>query len=62
MFNMIVLLIACSFRASLVSIPIPEKIEYRNLVFPVFQIIGKETNDNLENIAKVFDFFIISLA
>jgi hypothetical protein len=52
----------CSFHASLVSIPIPEKIKSRNLVFPVFQIIGKETKHNLENIAKVFEFFLFSLA
>jgi hypothetical protein len=58
MFDIIVLLIACSFRANLVSIPIPEKIQSRNLVFPVFQIIRKETTDNLDFFAEVFHFFL----
>jgi hypothetical protein len=58
MFNMIVLLIARSFRANLVSIPIPEKFQSRNPVFPVFQIIGKETKDNLDFFAEVFGFFL----
>jgi hypothetical protein len=42
----------------LVTIPIPEKIQSRNLVFPVFQIIGKKTKDNVEVFAEVFDFFL----
>jgi hypothetical protein len=58
MFDIVVLLIARSFRANLVSIPIPEKIQSQNLVFPVFQIIGKETKDNLDFFAEVFDFFL----
>jgi hypothetical protein len=41
-----------------VSIHIPEKFQSRNLVFPVFQIIGKETKDNLEILAEVFDFIL----
>jgi hypothetical protein len=57
-FDMIVLLIARSCRANLVSIPIPRKNQSRNLVFPVFQIIGKETKDNLDFFAEVFDFFL----
>jgi hypothetical protein len=58
MFEMIVLLISRSFRADLFSISISEKIQSRNLVFPVFQIIGKETKANLEIFAEVFDFFL----
>jgi hypothetical protein len=30
----------------------------QNLVFPVFQIIGKETKGNLDFFAEVFDFFL----
>jgi hypothetical protein len=55
-FDINVLSIACSFRANLVSIPIPEKIQSRNLIIPVFQIIGKETSYNLDFFAEVFDF------
>jgi hypothetical protein len=56
--DILVLLIASSFRVNLFSIPIPENIQSRNLVFPVFQIIGIETKDNLQFFAEVFDFFL----
>jgi hypothetical protein len=35
-----------------------DKIQSRNLVFPVFMIIGKRTTDNLATSAEVFNFFL----
>jgi hypothetical protein len=35
-----------------------DKIQSRNLVFPVFMIIGKEKKDHLATFAEVFNFFL----
>jgi hypothetical protein len=35
-----------------------DKIQYRNLVFSVFMIIGKETKDDLATFAEVFELFL----